>query len=139
MENMILKVLGAALLCMPLMAGVCRAAEESVTPQGQASENKEDTTPGTSPVAETGKLPPLAAMITSPFGLRRMPGWLSRRGMVMREHSGLDIRARLGWPVVAFEGGPVIRGRNGRPARMGDLKALENYSPPSLPAWGQGQ
>ena len=62
---MILKVLGAALLCMPLMAGVCRAAEESVTPQGQASENKEDTTPGTSPVAETGKLPPLAAMITS--------------------------------------------------------------------------
>lgn len=242
MENMILKVLGAALLCMPLMAGVCRAAEESVTPQGQASENKEDTTPGTSPVAETGKLPPLAAMITSPFGLRRMPGWLSRRGMVMREHSGLDIRARLGWPVVAFEGGlvshagphglsgivveirqddgmtaryahlekalvnagrrvqrgetvgqvgctgrttgahlhfglrnaggelvdplpylqsaeqvlrprpeqipaemtpqqcgPVIRGRNGRPARMGDLKALENYSPPPLPAWGRGQ
>ena len=36
-----------------------------------------------------------------------MPGWLSRRGMVMREHSGLDIRARLGWPVVAFDGGMV--------------------------------
>lgn len=34
---------------------------------------------------------------------------------------------------------PVIRGRNGRPARMGDLKALENYSPPPLPAWDEGR
>ena len=35
--------------------------------------------------------------------------------------------------------GPVIRGRNGRPARMGDLKALENYSPPPIPVWGEGR
>ena len=35
--------------------------------------------------------------------------------------------------------GPVIRGRNGRPARMGDLKALENYSPPPIPGWGEGR
>lgn len=54
-----------------------------------------------------GGLPPLAEMITSPFGPRRMPGWLSRRGMVVRNHSGLDIRARLGWPVIAFKGGMV--------------------------------
>lgn len=54
-----------------------------------------------------GGLPPLAEMITSPFGPRRLPGWLSRRGMVVRKHSGLDIRARLGWPVVAFKGGVV--------------------------------
>lgn len=54
-------------------------------------------------------LPPLAEMITSPFGRRRVPGWLSRRGMVMREHAGLDIRARTGWPVVAFRGGRIVR------------------------------
>lgn len=54
-------------------------------------------------------LPPLTEMITSPFGLRRVPGWLSRRGKVMREHTGLDIRARTGWPVVAFKGGRIVR------------------------------
>lgn len=54
------------------------------------------------------QLPPLAEMVTSPFGPRRMPTWLSRRGMVVREHSGIDLRARLGWPVVANTGGEVI-------------------------------
>lgn len=59
-------------------------------------------------------LPPLSELITSPFGNRRMPGWLSRRGMVMHDHAGIDIRARMGWPVTAFRPGKVIRaGENG--------------------------
>ena len=59
-------------------------------------------------------LPPLRELITSPYGNRRMPGWLSRRGMVMRDHGGIDIRARIGWPVTAFKPGTVIRaGENG--------------------------
>lgn len=59
-------------------------------------------------------LPPLRELITSPFGNRRMPGWLSRRGMVMRDHGGIDIRAHMGWPVTAFKPGTVIRaGENG--------------------------
>lgn len=59
-------------------------------------------------------LPPLRELITSPFGNRRMPGWLSRRGMVMRGHGGIDIRAHMGWPVTAFKPGTVIRaGENG--------------------------
>lgn len=45
-------------------------------------------------------LPPLKAMITSPFGERR--GALGNR-----IHSGLDIRAHLGWPVIAFADGIV--------------------------------
>lgn len=59
-------------------------------------------------------MPPLRELITSPFGNRRMPGWLSRRGMVMRDHGGIDIRAHMGWPVTAFKPGTVIRaGENG--------------------------
>lgn len=58
---------------------------------------------------ELRQLPPLEEMVTSPFGPRRMPTWLSRRGMVVRQHGGVDLRARLGWPVVAYKGGEVIR------------------------------
>ncbi len=59
-------------------------------------------------------LPPVRELITSPFGNRRMPGWLSRRGVVMRDHGGIDIRAHMGWPVTAFKPGTVIRaGENG--------------------------
>ena len=70
---------------------------------------------GTAANAEASRaLPPLRELITSPFGNRRMPGWLSRRGMVMRDHGGMDIRAHMGWPVVAFKSGTVIRaGENG--------------------------
>lgn len=43
-----------------------------------------------------------------------MPGWLSRRGLVMRDHEGIDIRAHMGWPVTAFKAGTVTRaGENG--------------------------
>ena len=102
----------AALFLALSVALPCLAAEESGVPQAPASspsiaDGAATVGPPLSATREAGKLPPLAEMITSPFGRRRMPGWLSRRGMVMREHSGLDIRARLGWPVVAFDGGMV--------------------------------
>lgn len=53
------------------------------------------------------RLPPLKEMLSSPFGMRRIPGWLSRRGRVRRPHNGIDIRALSGWPVTAFRGGIV--------------------------------
>lgn len=113
----------AALFLALSVALPCLAAEESGVPQTPAlppaADDGSATTaaPPLSVEREAGKLPPLAEMITSPFGRRRMPGWLSRRGMVMREHSGLDIRARLGWPVVAFDGGMVSHaGRTAFPA-----------------------
>ena len=68
-------------------------------------------------------LPPLRELVTSPFGNRRMPGWLSRRGMVMRDHVGLDIRARMGWPITAFKPGTVVRaGENGAMGISVDIK-----------------
>ena len=68
-------------------------------------------------------LPPLRELITSPFGNRRMPGWLSRRGAVMRDHAGIDIRARMGWPITAFKPGTVIRaGENGALGISVDIK-----------------
>ena len=68
-------------------------------------------------------LPPLRELVTSPFGNRRMPGWLSRRGLVMRDHAGIDIRARMGWPVTAFKPGTVVRaGDNGAMGISVDIK-----------------
>ncbi|MDY0258787.1 MAG: M23 family metallopeptidase [Desulfovibrio sp.] len=58
------------------------------------------------------ELPPLKEMITSGFGPRRMPTWLSRRGMVVRDHTGIDLRAHQNWPVVAFRSGTVILAGN---------------------------
>lgn len=70
---------------------------------------KDMPTSAEGPVAEaqTQRLPPLKELITSPFGRRRAPGWLGRPGRVIRDHLGLDIRARLDWPVVAFKSGEV--------------------------------
>lgn len=69
------------------------------------------------------QLPPLEEMVTSPFGPRRMPTWLSRRGMVVRQHGGVDLRARLGWPVVAYKGGEVIRsGEDGASGIVVDIR-----------------
>ena len=34
--------------------------------------------------------------------------------------------------------GPVLRGPDGRPSRMGDvLKNLDNYTPPPIPSWNE--
>ena len=80
-------------------------------PPNQADETDAKTEPAAASLPaepHLRQLPPLAEMLTSPFGPRRMPTWLSRRGMVVREHSGIDLRARLGWPVVANKGGKVI-------------------------------
>ncbi|MFT4302632.1 MAG: peptidoglycan DD-metalloendopeptidase family protein [Desulfovibrio sp.] len=79
-------------------------------------DNKQPETPdGTLPsVLAPRQLPPLKELLTSPFGPRRMPTWLSRRGMVVRDHSGIDLRARLDWPVVAFRSGKVMHaGKDG--------------------------
>lgn len=68
-------------------------------------------------------LPPLRELVTSPFGSRRMPGWLSRHGLVMRDHVGIDIRARIGWPITAFKPGLVVRaGENGAMGISVDIK-----------------
>jgi len=64
------------------------------------------------PTLHPRELPPLKEMITSGFGPRRMPTWLSRRGMVVRDHTGIDLRAHQNWPVVAFRSGTVILAGN---------------------------
>ena len=85
--------------------------------EAQATSGPQQNSPtATEPAAASAKrtLPPLRELITSPFGNRRMPGWLSRRGLTMRDHAGIDIRARMGWPITAFKPGTVIRaGENG--------------------------
>lgn len=79
--------------------------------------------------AQTPRLPPLAQMITSPFGRRHMPGWRSRRGRVIRDHLGLDIRARLDWPVIAFKGGAVTwAGEHGLSGIMVEIKQQDGMT-----------
>ena len=100
-------------------AGQTDAQKTSASSQHAAPESSpaipESAHPGSAANAEVCRsLPPLRELITSPFGNRRMPGWLSRRGVVMRDHGGVDIRAHMGWPVAAFKPGTVIRsGENG--------------------------
>jgi len=100
-------------------AGQTEAQGTSASSQSAEPESSpaipESAHPKTAANAEVCRsLPPLRELITSPFGNRRMPGWLSRRGMVMRDHGGIDIRAHMGWPVTAFKPGTVIRaGENG--------------------------
>ncbi len=54
--------------------------------------------------------PPVDALVTSPFGERRGP----RFGRPAGRHGGLDIRARIGWPVRSLQDGVVQRaGRSG--------------------------
>lgn len=96
-RSLLFAILMTAVWQAPKAARACAGFEQAVA-QAQAMLPQS---------GRLGGLPPLAEMITSPFGPRRMPGWLSRRGLVARHHSGLDIRARLGWPVIAFKGGVV--------------------------------
>ena len=94
--------------------------------EAQATPGPQQNSPtATEPAAGSAKrtLPPLRVLITSPFGNRRMPGWLSRHGLVMRDHAGIDIRARMGWPITAFKPGTVIRaGENGALGISVDIK-----------------
>ena len=94
--------------------------------EAQATPGPQQNSPtATEPAAASAKrtLPPLRELITSPFGNRRMPGWLSRHGLVMRDHAGIDIRARMGWPITAFKPGTVIRaGENGALGISVDIK-----------------
>ena len=63
------------------------------------------------------KLPPLKMLLTSPFGERRLGGPTG-----FHFHGAIDLRAHLGWPVVAFASG-VIRqaGFNGRAGIMVEI------------------
>lgn len=74
---------------------------------GEVPEAELSSTPLPEAVRTPPRLPPLEEMLSSPFGMRRIPGWLSRRGRVRRPHNGVDIRALLGWPVTAFRSGTV--------------------------------
>ena len=99
-------------------------AEKTLQEQAGGSSEGTDTnstnsaTPPETPAAalpstlRPRELPPLKEMITSGFGPRRMPTWLSRRGMVVRDHTGIDLRAHQNWPVVAFRSGTVILAGN---------------------------
>ena len=86
-------------------AGADTNSTKSATPP-------ETPTEALPPTLHPRELPPLKEMITSGFGPRRMPTWLSRRGMVVRDHTGIDLRAHQNWPVVAFRGGTVILAGN---------------------------
>ena len=103
-----------------------QAPASTETTGAQTTPNDQQNPPAASEAdAASGQrsLPPLGELITSPFGNRRMPGWLSRRGMVMRDHVGIDIRARMGWPITAFKPGIVVRaGENGAMGISVDIK-----------------
>ncbi|OXS29809.1 MAG: peptidase M23 [Desulfovibrio sp. MES5] len=92
--------------------------QEQTGHSGNGSDANSATPPETNgealpPALRQRELPPLKEMITSGFGLRRMPTWLSRRGMVVRDHTGIDLRAHQNWPVVAFRSGTVIHAGKG--------------------------
>ena len=103
-----------------------QAPASTETTGAQTTPNDQQNPPAASEAdAASGQrsLPPLRELVTSPFGNRRMPGWLSRRGMVMRDHVGIDIRARMGWPITAFKPGIVVRaGENGAMGISVDIK-----------------
>ena len=103
-----------------------QAPASTETTGAQTTPNDQQNPPAASEAdAASGQrsLPPLRELVTSPFGNRRMPGWLSRRGMVMRDHVGIDIRARMGWPITAFKPGTVVRaGENGAMGISVDIK-----------------
>ena len=103
-----------------------QAPASTETTGAQTTPNDQQNPPAASEAdAASGErsLPPLRELVTSPFGNRRMPGWLSRRGMVMRDHVGIDIRARMGWPITAFKPGTVVRaGENGAMGISVDIK-----------------
>ena len=109
-------------LCAALAPAALRAASDA--PEAASPPQQQEETPQNPQAASAPhSLPPLRQLVTSPFGNRRMPGCLSRRGAVMRDHAGIDIRARMGWPITAFKPGTVIRaGENGALGISVDIK-----------------
>ena len=106
----------------PASAGNTGSTDSAGNAGAQSTSPQQDP-PAASTASVAHTLPPLRELITSPFGNRRMPGWLSRRGLVMRDHAGIDIRARMGWPITAFKPGTVIRaGENGALGISVDIK-----------------
>lgn len=102
--------------------------QEQTSHSGNGPDANDATPPETSaealpPALRQRELPPLKEMITSGFGPRRMPTWLSRRGMVVRDHTGIDLRAHQNWPVVAFRSGTVIHaGKDGLSGIVVDIR-----------------
>ncbi len=72
--------------------------------QDPASAGRTEATDGAA-VDVTRLWPPVDSLVTSPFGERRGP-LVGRAG---RRHSGLDIRAHIGWPVRSLGDGVVQR------------------------------
>ena len=100
-----------------------QAGGSSKGPDANSATSPETPADPLPPTLSPRELPPLKEMITSGFGPRRMPTWLSRRGMVVRDHTGIDLRARLNWPVVAFRSGTVIlAGKDGLSGIVVDIR-----------------
>ncbi|MBR4742384.1 MAG: M23 family metallopeptidase [Desulfovibrio sp.] len=73
---------------------------------------------------EKNSLPPLLSMITSPYGERRLGGPSG-----IRMHHGVDIRAHIGWPIVAFADGVVkTAGYQGAAGIMVEIKHDDGLS-----------
>ena len=107
----------------PASTGSTGSAGNTDSDGAQSTRSPQQDPPAASTANAARTLPPLRELITSPFGNRRMPGWLSRRGLIMRDHAGIDIRARMGWPITAFKPGTVIRaGENGALGISVDIK-----------------
>ena len=107
----------------PASTGSTGSAGNTDSDGAQSTRSPQQDPPAASTANVARTLPPLRELITSPFGNRRMPGWLSSRGLIMRDHAGIDIRARMGWPITAFKPGTVIRaGENGALGISVDIK-----------------
>ncbi len=78
--------------------------ESAAAGQDPASADRTAATDGAA-VDVTRLWPPVDSLVTSPFGERRGP-LVGRAG---RRHSGLDIRAHIGWPVRSLGDGVVQR------------------------------
>lgn len=86
-----------------LLAGVLLFAPSFV----EAAESAGDVSQGNGLAVRT--LPPLADLVTSPFSMRGGASVSRGRRSFRREHHGVDIKGRIGWPVIALRGGEVLQ------------------------------
>ena len=80
-------------------------------------ENKKSRSKDKASAKKERKLPPIKTMVTSPFGERRLGGITG-----VRIHTGVDLRAHLAWPVVAYDKGTIrSAGFHGRAGIMVEI------------------